>query len=133
MSSAPESRPSGWLAALSVYADRRLLLILLMGFSSGLPLPLTTGTLTYWLAKLDVDQTEIGLLTLVGLPYSLKFLWAPLLDHVELGRITRALGRRRSWALVAQLGLAIAIVALGQTDPVNLAWGTALCALALAF
>ena len=68
---------SRWRDTLAVYADRRILLIAFMGFSSGLPLLLTLSTLSYWLAKLGVSKTSIGLFALVGTPYSFKFLWAP--------------------------------------------------------
>ena len=67
-----------WLGAFGVYRRPRLVAVLLMGFSSGLPLPLTLGTLSYWLAELGVSLTTIGLFTLVGLPYSFKFLWSPI-------------------------------------------------------
>ena len=92
--------------AVAVYVDRRMLAILLMGFASGLPLLLTTSTLSYWLAKRGVDKTAIGLFALVGLPYSLKFLWAPLADRYGLP----GFGRRRSWMLVSQVGLIAGVV-----------------------
>ena len=88
-----------WRDAIAVYSDRRLLVILLMGFSSGLPLLLTLSTLSYWLSKLGVDRTAIGLFASVGLPYSLKFLWAPFLDQIR----PPFLGRRRGWAILIQL------------------------------
>jgi len=118
-----------WRDAIAVYCDRRLLVILLMGFSSGLPLLLTLSTLTYWLAKLGIDRTSIGLFASVGLPYSFKFLWAPLLDQIR----PPFLGRRRGWALIIQIALAASIVALGFTDPVADPWWTALAALVVAF
>ncbi len=104
-----------------------------MGFASGLPLLLTTSTLTYWLAKRGVDLTTIGLFALTGLPYSTKFLWAPVLDHARLPVLADALGRRRSWALAIQGALALAIVAMGQTDPATDPLATAAAALAVAF
>ena len=113
----PARRLRGWAGALAVYRDRRLLFILLMGFSSGLPLLLTLSTLSYWLAKLGVDKTSIGLFALVGLPYSLKFLWAPVLDHVRPPVPARRLGRRRGWALVSQVALIASMLALGASDP----------------
>jgi len=123
----------GWLASLRVYLDRRQALIFLMGFSSGLPLLLTLSTLTYWLSTLGVDKTEIGLFLLTGLPYSFKFLWAPVMDRVALPLLTPRLGRRRSWALVSQAGLIVAILALGATDPTVNPWSTACAALVIAF
>ncbi len=118
-----------WRDAIAVYGDRRLLVILLMGFSSGLPLLLTLSTLSYWLSKLGVDRTAIGLFASVGLPYSLKFLWAPFLDQIR----PPFLGRRRGWALVIQVCLAVSIVALGFTDPAVNPWWTAVAAIVVAF
>src|SRR5579863_8328479 len=106
-----------WLTALAVYRQPRLVAVLLMGFSSGLPLALTFGTLSYWLAELGVSLTAIGLFGLVRASYSLKFLWSPVIDRLPIPFLTRRLGRRRSWALTIQLLLMIAILALGQTDP----------------
>jgi len=122
----------GWLAALAVYRDPRLLAILGQGFASGLPLPLTTTTLTYWLARDGVDKTSIGLFTLVGLPYALKFLWAPLLDQLPPPGLA-ALGRRRGWILLLQAGLVAAIAALGRVDPSSAPVATAISVLVLAF
>jgi PAT family beta-lactamase induction signal transducer AmpG len=119
--------------ALSLYADRRLLAIALMGFASGLPLPLTAATLTYRLARAGIDKGDIGLFALVGLPYALKFLWAPLLDELRLPGLGAWLGQRRSWALVSQLALVGAVLALGATDPAASAGATAACALLVAF
>ncbi|MBL8699304.1 MAG: AmpG family muropeptide MFS transporter [Alphaproteobacteria bacterium] len=124
---------TSWRDSLSVYLRPRLLAVLLMGFSSGLPLPLTFGTLTFWLAETGVSRTTIGMLTLVGTAYSLKFLWAPLVDRLPLGPITRRLGRRRGWAVVTQLGLMLAILALGFTDPARNAVATAAVAVVIAF
>jgi PAT family beta-lactamase induction signal transducer AmpG len=119
--------------ALAVYLDRRMLAIALMGFASGLPLLLTTSTLSYWLARRGVDKTAIGLFALVGLPYSLKFLWAPALDFLAVPVLSRWLGRRRAWALLAQMALAAAIVALGTVDPAVAPAATAALAFAVAF
>src|SRR5215469_10123562 len=113
--------------------DRRLWAIFWMGFSSGLPLPLTLGTLSFWLAQSGVSRTAIGLFALVGISYNFKFLWSPLIDAVPIPVLTRWLGRRRSWALAIQGLLAIAIFALGFTDPVRNAMDTALLAVVVAF
>src|SRR3546814_7478828 len=84
------ARPRGdWLRAFAVYGDRRVIVIFFMAFSSGLPLLLTLSTLSYWLAKVVVVKTSLGLFPLVGLPYSLTFLWAPVLDQERI-RIVRA-------------------------------------------
>ncbi|HTV87891.1 MAG TPA: AmpG family muropeptide MFS transporter [Stellaceae bacterium] len=124
---------AGWLGSLRVYRQPRLIAILLMGFSSGLPLALTFGTLSYRLAEDGVSLAAIGLFGLVRTSYSLKFLWAPLLDRLSIPVLTRRLGRRRSWALAIQLLLAAAIAALGLADPRNDAAATALAAVVVAF
>lgn len=104
-----------------------------MGFSSGLPLALVFGTLSYWLAELGVSLTAIGLFGLVRTSYSLKFLWSPLIDRLPIPVLTARLGRRRSWALAIQLLLMIAIFALGKTDPRIDPAATALAAVCVAF
>ncbi|MGH6954597.1 MAG: AmpG family muropeptide MFS transporter, partial [Alphaproteobacteria bacterium] len=122
-----------WPRALAVYRDRRMLCIHLLGFSSGLPLLLTLSTLSAWLATLGVSKTAIGLFALVGLPYSLKFLWAPAMDGLKVPVLGAWLGRRRSWVVVSQLALMGAVVALGTTDPMAEPGLTALTALLVAF
>lgn len=129
----PRSRPVSDRTGLSLYTDRRLVAIALMGFSSGLPLLLTASTLTYRLARAGVDKTSIGLFALVGLPYALKFLWAPFLDHLPVPILEGWLGRRRAWALVTQAGLVAAILGLGGVDPTGAPLVTAAFALAVAF
>src|SRR5437763_4541122 len=123
----------GWADALRVYRQPRLIAILFMGFSSGLPLALTFGTLSYWLAEIGVSLTAIGLFGLVRTSYSLKFLWSPLIDRMPIPFLTRWLGRRRSWALAIQLALALAILAVGMTDPRSDPAATALAAVIVAF
>src|SRR3954453_6750815 len=122
-----------WFAALSVYREPRLVAVLLMGFSSGLPLALTGATLSLRLADIGVSLTAIGLFTLVRFSYSFKFLWAPIIDRLPLPGITTRLGRRRGWALVIQAALALAILWLGFTDPLAGPWMTVLAAVVVAF
>ena len=122
-----------WLAAASVYTRPRLLLILALGFSSGLPLALTFGTLTFWLAEEGVSKSAIGLFALVGTAYTLKFLWSPLMDQLPLPPLTTWLGRRRGWLLASQIALVVTMVGLGQTNPAADPGWTALWAVALAF
>jgi PAT family beta-lactamase induction signal transducer AmpG len=124
---------SGWFASLRVYREPRLIAILLMGFSSGLPLALTGATLSLRLADIGVSLTAIGLFTLVRFSYSCKFLWAPLIDGLPIPLVTARLGRRRGWALTLQAALALAILALGFTDPLASPWPTALAAVVVAF
>jgi MFS transporter, PAT family, beta-lactamase induction signal transducer AmpG len=122
-----------WLSAVAAYLTPRMLIILAMGFASGLPLLLTLSTLAYWLSKVGVDKTTIGLFALVGTPYTFKFLWSPIMDQVPLPVLTRLLGRRKSWLLLTQVLLAIAIFWMGQIDPRVDPWMTALAAVIVAF
>ena len=124
---------STWLASLAVYRDRRMVAILLMGFASGLPLALTGSTLAIWLATAHVSMTAIGLFAGIGLSYTLKFLWAPVVDRVALPVLTRSLGRRRGWAIAIEAALAVALVALGSCDPARAPGTVALAALVVAF
>lgn len=126
-------RWAAWRQAAAVYREPRMLVILGMGFASGLPLLLTLSTLSYWLSKVGVDKTAIGLFSLVGIPYAFKFAWSPLVDHLRIPVLGRALGRRRSWILLTQIALVIAIVAMGWTDPQTAPLATAAAALAVAF
>ena len=86
---------------LKVFSSQKMAALLLLGFSSGLPLFLTSQTLQAWMTKEGVDLAVIGYITLVGLPYTLKFLWSPLLDSI----VPPFLGRRRGWLLISQLAL----------------------------
>jgi MFS transporter, PAT family, beta-lactamase induction signal transducer AmpG len=104
-----------------------------MGFSSGLPLPLTFATLSFWLSEAGVSRSAIGLFTLAGFSYNYKFLWSPLIDRLPIPLLTRRLGRRRSWALTIQLLLAAAIFLLGQTDPATELSRTVFFAVLVAF
>lgn len=122
-----------WRAAAAVYADRRVLMVLFLGFSSGLPLALTGATLSVWLREEGVSRAAIGLFTLVSLPYALKFVWAPLVDRLRLPLLTRLFGRRRGWALLTQAMLAAALLGLGTADPAADLWRTAALAVVVAF
>ncbi len=121
------------LASLAVYTDRRIIAIFFLGFSSGLPLALTLGTLGIWLSQAGVDKTTIGLLAAVTIPYALKFLWAPLMDHVRLPLLTRVLGRRRGWTLATQIALMLAILGMASTDPKDQTFLLAIFALLVSF
>jgi MFS transporter, PAT family, beta-lactamase induction signal transducer AmpG len=103
--------------ALAVYCKRRVLIVLLLGFSSGLPLVLVGSTLQAWMTQSGVDIRTIGLFVAVGIPYSIKFLWAPFADALDIPVLSPLLGRRRGWLLFTQLWLMAAIVLLGLTDP----------------
>jgi PAT family beta-lactamase induction signal transducer AmpG len=105
--------------ALAVYLQPRVLIVLLLGFSSGLPLALAGSTLAVWLTESHVDLGTIGLFSLVGLPYTFKFLWAPLVDALDVPVLSHRLGRRRGWLVFTQILLVAAIVFLGSCDPLK--------------
>jgi len=119
-------------SALPRWRDRRFLVMLALGFSAGVPLPLTAFTLRQWFSESGVSLTAIGFTALIGLAYALKFLWAPVLDHVR-PPLAHALGRRRGWLAAIQPPLALAILALGLTDPATGAALTVAVAVAVAF
>jgi PAT family beta-lactamase induction signal transducer AmpG len=121
-----------WLAGAAVYFEPRVLAILFLGFSSGLPLALIGSTLQAWLTEEGVSLTSIGLFAAVGLPYTLKFLWAPLVDAVSVPVLGRRLGRRRAWLLTTQGLLLVSVVGLGSTAPGRDPVATALLALLVA-
>ena len=109
-----------------ILTDRRLALMLALGFSSGLPFLLVFSTQSAWLREVGISRTEIGLLSYVALAYTLKFLWAPVIDTFDVPGLARLLGRRRAWMLVAQLGVALGLASLAFGDPAHaLAWTVA--------
>jgi len=114
---------------LKILASRRMLVALVMGFASGLPLLLTISVLQAWMKEEGVDLTVIGLMALVGLPYTLKFLWAPVLDRYTIPLF----GRRRGWLLLAQTALVLAIIGLSTTNPAQSPWMVALAAFWVTF
>src|ERR1700692_4231838 len=127
----PTPRPS-WRDSLAVYLQRRVLIVLLLGFSSGLPLALSGSTLLVWMRESGVDLGTIGLFALAGTPYTLKFLWAPLVDALHVPLFPRSFGRRRGWLLFSQLLLIVAILLLALTDPARSPLFVALGALLVA-
>jgi PAT family beta-lactamase induction signal transducer AmpG len=104
-------------AALGVYARGRVGIVLLLGFSSGLPLALSGETLRVWMVDSGIDLATIGLLTLAGLPYTIKFFWAPVVDALPVPWLSARLGRRRGWLVASQLLLMAMILLLGTRDP----------------
>lgn len=114
---------------MSVIFSGRMLVALLMGFACGLPLLLTITVLQAWMKEEGVDLTVIGLMALVGFPYTVKFLWAPFLDRFTLP----ILGRRRGWLLVAQVALIFSIAGLGFTNPGKSPWMMAFAAFLVTF
>jgi PAT family beta-lactamase induction signal transducer AmpG len=113
---APDARPSV-TDAFAVYLKPRVLIILFLGFSSGLPLALSGSTLLVWMTESGVNLGTIGLFALVGTPYTVKFLWAPLIDALDVPWLSPRFGRRRGWLLLSQILLIAAIIFLGTCDP----------------
>ena len=124
---------TGWLASFRVYLEPASLRMLALGFSAGLPLLLVLGTLSFRLREAGIDRTTIGYLSWVGLAYGFKWVWAPLVDRMPIPLLTRALGRRRSWLLIAQAIVMAGLVGMALQNPADglepLIW----CALAVAF
>ena len=109
-------KPS-WRATFKVYLEPPTVRMLLLGFSAGLPLLLVLGTLSFWLREAGIDRTTIGYLSWVGLAYAFKWVWAPLVDRLPIPLLTRWLGRRRSWLLLAQMSVMGGLVAMSFNDP----------------
>jgi PAT family beta-lactamase induction signal transducer AmpG len=118
MAATPDSqtRPS-WFDAMAVYFKPRVLIVMLLGFSSGLPLALSGTTLQAWMKTSGVDIRTIGLFAAVGAPYTFKFLWAPVVDAFDVPLLSRWLGRRRGWLVFTQILLLAAIVFLSFCNP----------------
>jgi PAT family beta-lactamase induction signal transducer AmpG len=122
-----------WREGLRVYAHPRVLGMLFLGFSAGLPFLLVFSTLSAWLAQCGISRTTIGYFSWVGLTYSLKFFWSPVVDRLHLPLLTRWLGRRRSWMLLAQCGIAAGLAGMALNDPSKQLMPTVAFALLVAF
>ena len=122
-----------WGQTARVYLDRRVVVIVLLGFSSGLPLLLVYSTLSAWLQEAGVSKTMIGLFSWASIAYAFKFLWSPVVDRAPLPVLTRVFGQRRGWLLFSQACVIAAILGLGSSDPGQDLAGVALWVLVLAF
>jgi PAT family beta-lactamase induction signal transducer AmpG len=110
-------RVAGWLSAIQAYRHPRVVAMLFLGFSAGLPFPLVFSTLSAWLRDYGVDRATIGFFAWVGLTYSIKVLWAPIVDRLRLPFIGRLMGQRRSWMLLAQFGVIAGLLSMSTLDP----------------
>jgi PAT family beta-lactamase induction signal transducer AmpG len=110
------ARPKGWRLLRAALATRKSAIMLAFGFSSGLPFALLIGTLNAWLGESKINLATIGVLSWIGLCYSFKFLWSPVVDRVKLPLLER-LGRRKSWILLCQIVLIVGFAGLAATDP----------------
>jgi PAT family beta-lactamase induction signal transducer AmpG len=118
---------------MAAYRHPRVLAMLFLGFSAGLPFMLVFSTLSAWLREVGVERATIGMLSWVGIIYSIKFFWAPVVDRLPLPLIGRLLGRRRSWMLLAQAGIATGLFHIAHLDPVGHLGTLAALALLVAF
>jgi MFS transporter, PAT family, beta-lactamase induction signal transducer AmpG len=137
MTDTPESTAAtgqrDWRAAFAVYRHPRVIGMLFLGFSAGLPLLLVGGTFTAWLRDLGVELAAIGFLSWVGMAHSIKVFWAPVVDRMALPLLTRWFGRRRAWMLLAQGVIALALTGIALTDPREHLWLVAVWAVLAAF
>ena len=122
-----------WFDLVRVYSKPRVVAMLFLGFSAGLPFLLVFSSLSAWLTEEGLSRTAIGFFSWVGITYSIKIIWAPFVDHLRLPFLTQHLGRRRAWMFLSQLGIAAGLIALALTHPqTQLVW-FALFAVFIAF
>ena len=126
---APRTAPTSGTSFWSTMLSWKMAAMVFFGFSSGFPFYIIKDVLKLWMTESNVDLATIGLFSALGLPYTLKFIWSPLMDGIT----PPFLGRRRGWILMAQIGLAISIALMGQFDPAQSLWMIALSALAINF
>ncbi|MGH8119290.1 MAG: AmpG family muropeptide MFS transporter, partial [Gammaproteobacteria bacterium] len=108
---------SGWSDAISLYTHPRVLGMVFLGFSAGLPFLLVFSTLSAWLRDVGVALSTIGFFSWIGVTYSIKVFWAPVIDRLQIPLVTRRMGKRRSWMLLAQLCIGSGLAAMAFTDP----------------
>jgi PAT family beta-lactamase induction signal transducer AmpG len=106
-----------WKAALRIYAEPRIIAMFFLGFAAGLPFPLVFTTLSTWLRDVGIERTTIGFFAWIGITYSIKVFWSPVVDRVSLPGLTHRLGQRRGWMLLAQVGIILGLVGIACTDP----------------
>jgi PAT family beta-lactamase induction signal transducer AmpG len=131
--SADAATTRSWAEALRVYSRPSAIRMLFFGFSAGLPFLLVFTTLTAWLRDFGISKSAIGFFAWIGTMYSIKVLWAPVVDRVPLPLLTRAMGQRRSWMLLAQVGIAAGLAAMALADPGESLTAIALFAVFVAF
>jgi len=122
-----------WKEAFLVYSKPRVLGMLFLGFSAGLPFLLVFSTLSAWLRDVGIERTVIGFFSWVGITYSIKVFWAPVVDSLSIPGLTRLLGKRRSWMLLAQIGIATGLLGMAFTNPTEQIHMVAWFALLVAF
>lgn len=133
MSEAAVAPKETWRETLARFTEPKMAMMLILGFTAGLPFLLYFSTLSVWLERSEIDVALISFFSFFGLSYSFKFLWAPLLDRFDIPGFSRMFGRRRAWIFVAQLSVACAMVGIGIADPTKNLGATALFSFLLAF
>ena len=132
MNNTPANKPT-WAQSFTALWDRRVLILALLGFSAGLPILLIFSSLSLWLLEAGVERKAVTFFSWAALGYSFKFVWAPLVDRMPLPWLTRVMGQRRSWLLLAQLGVVAALLGMAGVDPAeggtSQAWMAALAVL----
>ncbi|MCH7337087.1 MFS transporter [Acinetobacter sp. NIPH 2699] len=113
------TQASGWAAAFKAFLDRRALIMFFLGFSAGIPILLIFSSLSLWLGEAGIDKTAVTFFSWAALGYSFKFVWAPLIDELPVPFLTKTLGRRRAWLLIAQFLIITAICIMAMTDPMS--------------
>jgi PAT family beta-lactamase induction signal transducer AmpG len=108
-----------WRESLLSYRQPRVIGMLFLGFAAGLPFPLVFATLSTWLREVGIERTTIGFFAWIGITYSIKVFWAPFVDRISIPGLTRRLGRRRSWMLLAQCGIVIGLLGMAHTNPIH--------------
>ena len=111
------TQTSGWKSAFQAFLDRRALIMLFLGFSSGIPIFLIFSTLSFWLSEAGIQRSAITMFSWAALAYAFKFIWAPLIDKLPLPYLTEKMGKRRSWLFVSQILVTVAICLMAFTDP----------------
>ena len=111
------TQSSGWKSAFTAFLDRRALIMLFLGFSAGIPILLIFSSLSLWLGEAGIDKSAVTFFSWAALGYSFKFVWAPLVDELPVPVLTKLLGRRRAWLLIAQLLIICAISIMAFSDP----------------
>ena len=117
MSAEKSNEPRGPSPGYRYYLQRPVIVMFLLGFSAGLPFLLVYSTLSAWLKDAGLQMSTISTFAWLGFAYSLKFLWAPFIDSLPVPVLTRLMGRRRSWMLLAQVAIACALLFMATTDP----------------
>ena len=128
-----QQKSMSWGEAIRIYLKPKVLAMFFLGFSAGLPLLLVFSTLTAWLRDYGVSRTAIGFFAWVGITFSIKVLWAPVIDYLKIPYLTRLMGKRRSWMLVAQLGVAAGLFGLSMINPQLGLWKVAVLSVFVAF